>query len=102
MVFDVKLFFYSVLIIFCKLIEDLNFFRKVFKTLGFFCRFLTINLLFYLVVLFLLVLLCSMWSRILLGFVLLGCMCLQLVGIQFMLVGLLCLLLFRIVLCWLD
>ena len=39
--------------------EDLNFFHNVFKTLGFVYSFLTFNLLFYLIVLLLWGLLCS-------------------------------------------
>jgi ABC-type polysaccharide transport system permease subunit len=42
-----------------KLIEDLNFFHNVFKLLGFFCSFLTFNLLFSLIALLLLGLLCN-------------------------------------------
>ena len=78
------------------------FFRNVFKRLGLFCSILVINLLFYLIVLLLLGLLCSIWSTVLLGFVLLGCMGLLLVGLRFMLVGLLYLLLLRILLGWLG
>ena len=55
-----------------KLIEDLNFFRNVFKTPGFFYRFLTINLLFYLIVLLLSGLLCNIGCAVLLEFVLPG------------------------------
>jgi len=81
-----------------KLTEDLNFFRNVFKTLGFFYSFVTITLLSYLIVLLLSGLLCSIRSTVLLGFVLSKYMDLLLVGLQFMLTELLCLLLFRIVL----
>jgi hypothetical protein len=70
-----------------KLIEDLNFFHNGFKTLVFFCSFLTFNLLFCLIVLLLLDLICNIQSKLLLRFVLLGCMGLLLAGLQFMLIG---------------
>ena len=74
----------SVLIYVYKLIEDLNFFHNVFKTLGLFCSFLTFNLLFCPIALLLLGLLCNIQNILLLGFVLLGCMGLLLVGLQCM------------------
>jgi hypothetical protein len=66
------------------LIEDLNFFHNDFKTLGFLCSFLTLSLLFCVIVLLLLGLLCSVWSILLLGLVLFGYMVLLLVGLWFM------------------
>ena len=66
------------------LIEDLNFFHSVFKTLGFLCSFLSLSLLFCLIVLLLLGLLCSIWSILLLEIVLLGYMVLLLVRLWFM------------------
>ena len=92
------IFCHSVLIQVYKLIEDLDFFHKVFKTLGFFCSFLTFNLLFCFIVLLFLGLLCNMRSILLLGFALLRYMGLLLFGLPFMFVGSLNLLLFKIIL----
>lgn len=58
-------------------------------------------MLFYIIVL-LLGLLCSIWSILFLGYVLLGYRVLLWVRLRFILVGWLCLLLFRIVLGWLG
>ena len=108
-------FCYNILIYVRRLIEDMNFFHDVFKTLGFVCSFVTLTLIlltwriwwarnnasrwqmefnsafkvFKFVFLshgfLLLGLLRNVWSTLLLGFVLLGFMVFLLVGLQFIL-----------------